>query len=294
MIRSMTGFGRAQVAGDTVTVTVEARSVNHRHLDIALKLPRTLAALEGDVRRAVQGRFERGRIELTVTVSPPAGAAGAQVSLDVPLARTYLEFGRRLAAELALPESLTLGWLMDRPGVMRLDEADPPPPEAVWPVLAEALDDALAELRARREAEGEALTVDLWRLHATLGLEVARMAGRAPHAEARQQARLRQRLEAILDGRPVDETRVLTEVAIWAEKADVSEELTRLRAHLEQMAALLGADGPVGRTLDFLIQEMHREVNTIGSKADDLELSQSAIAAKGLLEKMREQVQNLE
>ena len=293
MIRSMTGFGRAQVAGDKAVVSVEARSVNHRHLDIALKLPR-LAALESNARRVIQERLERGRIDVSVSVTPVAGEASQQVLIDAPLARAYAEAGRRLAVELALSEAATLEWILEQPGVLRVEEPEPLAPEALWPILEDALAKALAELIERREAEGEALAEALRTLHEALVLEVERITARVPVATARRQERFRERFTALLGTHPFDESRVLTEVAIWAEKTDIAEELTRLRAHLEQFALMLKDGGPVGRPLDFLIQEMNRELNTIASKADDLELSQSAIAAKGLLEKVREQVQNLE
>jgi uncharacterized protein (TIGR00255 family) len=294
MIRSMTGFGRARVAGEKLVVAVEARSINHRYLDVALKLPRGLAALEGEARRLIQRTLERGRVEVTINVAPTGDETGQQVTLDIPLARAYRELGRRLAAELAMDESPSLPWLLDRPGVIRIDEATPSEEETTWVLVERALTDALAELRERRESEGEALAGALRDLHAALTLELERMTARAPAATANDEARFRQRLQAMLGTHPVDEARVLTEVAIWAEKADVSEELTRMRAHLEQLELALKTGGAVGRPLDFLIQELNREVNTVASKADDLELAQAAIAAKGLLEKVREQVQNLE
>lgn len=294
MIRSMTGFGRAQVAGEKVVVSVEARSVNHRHLDIALKLPRLVASLEGDARRVIGERLERGRIDVTVTVAPVSGEASHQITLDLPLARAYAEAGRRLAADLASSDAVTLGWILERPGVLRVEEAEPPAAGDVWPILHGSLVKALAELIERREGEGDVLAAALRSLHEALALEVERITARVPLAAARRQERFRERLTALLGTHPFDEARVLTEVAIWAERSDIAEELTRLSAHLEQFALMLKDGGAVGRPLDFLIQEMNREVNTIASKADDLELSQSAIAAKGLLERMREQVQNLE
>jgi uncharacterized protein (TIGR00255 family) len=153
---------------------------------------------------------------------------------------------------------------------------------------------ALNELVASRATEGEALGAEFLALHGALRAQVDAVAARTPAALARYQERLRERITALLGETVVDEGRLMTEVAIWAEKTDVREELTRLRAHLDQLSALLDKGGPVGRALDFLIQELNREVNTIGSKADDLELSQAALAAKGIIEKMREQAQNLE
>jgi uncharacterized protein (TIGR00255 family) len=227
-------------------------------------------------------------------VAPVPGEGTQELVLDVVLARSYLEVARRLGGELAMPGVPTLEWLLERPGVVRAEEREPLAAELLWPLLETTLRQALTELIERREAEGEALAAALRDLHEALVSEVDHMRAREPGAAARRQQRLRERLQALLTGQPFDETRVLTEIAIWAERTDISEELTRLGAHLEQMALLLKGGGAVGRPLDFLIQEMNREINTIASKADDLELSQSAIAAKGLLEKVREQAQNLE
>jgi uncharacterized protein (TIGR00255 family) len=294
MVRSMTGFGRAEVTGESIAVTVEARSVNHRHLDVGVRLPRTLAALELDVRRLVQARLERGRVDVTVQVTPLSGSAAQRVQVDTGLAREYIARAQALAIELGVAPAPPLQWLLERPGVIRLEDAEPVEPSAPWPLLERALTEALDELVERRTAEGERLVEALRTLHADLGTTVDSMASRAPVSSARREQRLRERLRGLLADSVIDETRILTEAAIWAEKSDVTEELARLRAHLAEFNLALEKGGPVGRALDFLIQELNREVNTVGSKADDLELSQSALAAKGVLEKIREQVQNLE
>jgi uncharacterized protein (TIGR00255 family) len=294
MVRSMTGFGRAEVTGESIAVAVEARSVNHRHLDVAVRLPRTLAPLELDVRRLVQGRLERGRVDVTVQVTPLSGSASQRVQIDTGLAREYIARAQALAIELGLAPTPPLQWLLERPGVMRLEDAEPVEPSAPWPLLERALTQALDELVERRTAEGERLVEALRTLHADLGTAVDAMAIRAPASSARREQRLRERLRGLLADSGIEETRILTEAAIWAEKSDVTEELARLRVHLAEFSLALEKGGPVGRALDFLIQELNREVNTVGSKADDLELSQSALAAKSVLEKIREQVQNLE
>jgi uncharacterized protein (TIGR00255 family) len=294
MVRSMTGFGRAEVTGESIAVTVEARSVNHRHLDVAVRLPRTLAPLELDARRLVQARLERGRIDVTVQVTPLSGSATQRVQVDTALAREYLARAQALAIELGLAPGPPLQWLLERPGVLRLEDAEPVEPSAPWPLLERALTQSLDELVARRTAEGERLVEALRTLHADLSATVDSMAIRAPASSGRREQRLRERLRGLLADTVIDETRILTEAAIWAEKSDVTEELARLRAHLAEFSLALEKGGPVGRALDFLIQELNREVNTVGSKADDLELSQSALAAKSVLEKIREQVQNLE
>ena len=294
MVRSMTGFGRAEVSGESIAVTVEARSVNHRHLDVALRLPRSLASLELDARRLVQARVERGRVDVTVQVTPLMGTATQRVQLDAGLAREYMARAHAVAAELGLAAVPGVEWVLERPGVMRLEDAEPAEPSAPWPLLERALIQALEELVQRRGAEGARLVDALRTLHADLTTTVESMAARAPAASARREQRLRERLRSLLADTTVDESRILTEAAIWVEKTDVTEELARLRAHLAEFALALDKGGPVGRALDFLIQELNREVNTVGSKSDDLELSQAGLAAKSVLEKIREQVQNLE
>src|SRR5437899_693516 len=282
-LRSMTGFGRAEVSAGPVAISVEARSLNHRHLDVTLRLPRALADLEMDARRLIQSRLERGRVEIAAQLSPAPDTPGQKISVDQALAAQYIARARALGSAIGIGGDVTLAWVLERPGVVRLEEADAPAPDTAWPILSDALTRALDELVARRTAEGEALGADLQKLTADLRAQTDLVEARVPAAVARREARLRERIRALLGEAP-----------IWAEKTDVREELTRLRAHLEQCALVLAGGGAVGRPLDFLIQELNREVNTIASKADDLEVSQAALAAKGLIEKMREQVQNLE
>jgi uncharacterized protein (TIGR00255 family) len=294
MIRSMTGFGRAELVSDTMAITVEARSVNHRHLDISLRLPNAFSVLEGDARRIVQARLERGRVDVSVQVSPLPTQSARTVRVDAVLAQRYVEQARQLARELGVGGEVDLGWILGRPGVIELTDAAPADASVAWPLVSAALGQALDELIERRTTEGMALASELRGLGGALTGLVGQMAGRAPVTAARREERLRERMVALLAGTSLDETRIATEVAVWATKIDVTEELARLRAHLEEFALMLDKGGSLGRQLDFLIQEMNREVNTVASKADDLELSQAALAAKGLLEKIREQAQNLE
>jgi uncharacterized protein (TIGR00255 family) len=293
MIRSMTGYGRAEVVADRIAVSVEARSLNHRHIEIALKLPRSFTGLEIEARRLIQGHIQRGRLDVSLSVRSLADGKSA-LMLDTVLARHYVEQVRVLGEALGLRAAPTLEWLLERPGVVTCGEPEPLAPEAGWPMLADALTRAMEELVARREAEGGMLAKELLTLHEELSLEVERMAQRVPVALAQRTERVRERIRALLGDLPLDEGRLLMEVAVWAEKTDVSEELARLKAHLQQFAGLLKEGGPVGRTLDFLVQEMNREVNTMASKANDLELSRLALASKGHLERIREQVQNVE
>lgn len=290
----MTGFGRAEVSTALCSVTVEARSVNHRHLDPSIRLPRPLASFEPNVRRALGQRLERGRVDLNVQLGPGTGGASQRIVVDSALAREYAERAHALAAELGLGGGAALEWLLARPGVIRTEEPEPAEGDALWPVLDAALGRALDALVEQRTTEGAALVAALRALAAELARHVDALALRAPAGAARREQRLRERLTSLLEGANLDEGRILTEAALWAERSDVAEELARLRSHLDQLGAILDKGGAVGRPLDFLLQELNREVNTVASKADDIELSQTAIAAKGVLEKMREQVQNLE
>src|SRR6266550_4338821 len=189
MVRSMTGFGRAEVSGESNAVTVEARSVNHRHLDVALRLPKSLASLELDARRLVQNRLERGRVDVNVQLRPLAGAATQRVQVDATLAREYVARARALAMELGLEGAPNLAWVLERPGVVRLEEPEPVEPAAPWALLAEALGRALDELVARRSAEGDRLADALRTLHAELTAAVAAVAARAPVTAARREER---------------------------------------------------------------------------------------------------------
>ncbi len=227
MVRSMTGFGRAEASGESIAVTVEARSVNHRHLDVALRLPRAFAALELEARRLVQSRLERGRVDVNVQLTPLGGGAAQRVQVDAALAREYVARARALALELGLEGAPNLAWVLERPGVVRLEEPEPVEPMAPWPLLAEALGRALDELVARRTAEGDRLADALRTLHAELTAAVAAVAARAPVTAARREERLRERLRVLLAETAIDEARIVTEAAIWADKSDVTEELAR-------------------------------------------------------------------
>ncbi len=294
MIRSMTGYGRAESTGARTILTVECKSVNHRHLDVSLKLPRVLVAFEADARRLIQASVQRGRVDVSTTVTTAEGTVLNPLTVNVAQAREYADAARRLSEALDLSDGPSLGWVMGQPGVLTREEQVALSADEAWPLLEKALAGALAMMVERRETEGAALARELTGLRAVLTDHVDAVARRVPAAVERRAARLAERMRAMLDGAELDQARLAAEVAVWADRTDVSEELARLRAHLTQLSALLDGDEPVGRTLDFLIQEINREVNTIGSKADDLEISQAVIAAKATLEKMREQVQNIE
>lgn len=292
MIASMTGYGRAEVRGERLAVTVEARSLNHRYLEVSLRLPRPLAGREQDVRRLVQGRFSRGRFDLAVALGRIAGGPGS-VRVDHALAREYLARARELARACQLEGDLTLPQLLQCPGVVVVEDAEGEDGEGDL-LLKEAVDQALAELGRMREAEGAALAVAMETHLGALGAAIEGVAALAPVAAARQRERLLARVRDLLGAIPLDEARIAQEVALWAAKADVTEELARLRSHIQQARVFLTRGGAVGRPLDFLVQEMQREVATVAAKADDGEITRRILEARAELERLREQIQNVE
>lgn len=293
MIRSMTGYGRAEVQTGAGRFTVEIRSVNHRFGEVLVRLPRDLAPLEDRVRAAVQVRVWRGRVEVTI-LREDRSTRAKSVRPDTELASAYAQALRELADVLGVHDGMTLSQVASLPEVIRVEETKEDL-DALWPGLAPAVEAAAADLVAMREAEGR-------RLADALDARLRRLEDLARIVEARSQdavreyaRRLRERIAALVGEVPVDEGRLAAEVAIFAERADVSEEVTRLHSHVAQFRAdLRDAAGAVGRRLEFVLQEMGREVNTTGAKANDLEITRAVIAMKGELESMREQVQNVE
>ncbi len=296
MILSMTGFGNVRFQVDAWTFELEMRSVNHRHFDARIRLPRLLANLEPDVRARLQSRFARGKVDLTVT-APEGGSPAPRLEVDLQAARAYLTAGRELAASDGVRGELDAAALLSLPGVSRFIE-----PALVEGVLRErtlaAIDQGLEALFAMRAAEGAALARDLrGRLDrvAELAGEVEQRSGLVQES-ARERLRKRARQLESETGL-LDEARLHQEVAIAAERMDVTEEIVRLRSHIDQFRNLLDSAGPgrpVGRQLEFLLQELVREVNTIGSKGSDAPIAHWVVELKTELERLREQVQNIE
>jgi uncharacterized protein (TIGR00255 family) len=291
VIRSMTGFGAGHGAAGGEELDVEVRSVNHKFCEVKVRLPRELAALEIEIAKAVKERLARGGVE--VAVRRPGPGAGLAPRVDVALAESYARAFHEIQARLGLPGAVTLADVLGADGVVRLEErtvtADAAR-EAVRRGLGAALD-ALAEMRAR---EGEALARDLAARLDLVEASVARVEALVPQVVEHHRARLAERVLELTRGVALDPARLAQEVALLADRTDVTEEVTRLRSHLAQARALLSLAEPAGRKLDFLVQEMHREVNTIGSKAQSAEIAAIVVATKAEVERMREQVQNVE
>ena len=291
---SMTGRGTGAAAGRLARVEVELSSVNRKQLDVDVGLPRFLSSFESRVQELVQGRLSRGRVsgEIRVTWAEAAQASGARV--DLGLARATVTALRAAAKKLDLPDDLKASALLSLPGLVALEHGERDL-ETLWPSVRKALDTALAKLQAMRKKEGAALGRDLQGRLATLRTLVGEIAARAPGVAETYRANLLKRIAAALPGTDLaGDERLLKEVALFADKADVAEELVRLDSHFRQADGLLKTGGVVGRTLDFLVQEMGREINTIGSKANDAGIARRVVACKAELERFREQVQNIE
>jgi uncharacterized protein (TIGR00255 family) len=291
MIRSMTGFGAGRGSSRGEDVDVDVRSVNHKYCEVKVRLPRELAALEADATRAVKERLARGAVEVAIRRSTAGGATAPRV--DVALAESYARAFAELRARLGLPGEVTLADVLGADGVVRLDERAVEL-DAARDALRVALEQALSALLVMRAREGEALARDLLARLELVGGLVARVEEKVPRTVEHHRAHLAERVQELTRGIALDPARLAQEVALFADRTDVSEETTRLRGHVEHARALLEGAEPAGRKLDFLVQEMHREANTIGSKSQSSEISGHVVSLKAEIERIREQVQNVE
>lgn len=292
MLRSMTGFGSARNQVGTEEISVELRSVNGKFCEVKGRLPRELASLEADAVRNIKGRLSRGTIDLGVRRQASAKST-LTPRIDGDLAEGLAAQLRALRDALGLEGELRLSELVSVEGVVTLEERPPDLDDASAALLA-ALDEALIHLISMREREGEALEADLLERIAKIEAHAAVLMEQAPLAVQDQQERIRRRVEELTDGIPLDPQRLAQEVALLAERSDIAEELTRLGSHVAQFRELVASDQPVGRRLDFLTQELNREVNTIASKASWAGAASITVELKAELERIREQVQNVE
>ncbi|NPV52515.1 MAG: YicC family protein [Firmicutes bacterium] len=314
MIRSMTGYGCGTVCQDGIRVTAEARSVNHRYSEISVRMPREFASLEDRVRGLARSRIERGHVDILISVGSvdpvgPPGAAGdddigegggkwpgVDIKINEPLARAYLDGARNLAARLGLDADIDLSFLLMLPDILSCEQKAPDI-EFLWASLMEpAVARAMDALVAMRTTEGMRLYEDI--IHRTGKIEqcIKRIGERAPQLAEEYRVRLERRVAELLGDLPLDPSRIAAEVVLFAERSSIAEELVRLGSHVNQIRNTMESEseGAVGRKLDFLLQEINREANTIASKALDIEISGHVVAIKSELEKMREQVQNIE
>lgn len=288
----MTGYGRAAVTDGSRTVTVQIRTVNHRFLDFRIRLPQTLLAIEDKVRRTLQTELHRGRVEVTVSVEDH-GTESRSVVVDAGLLRGLRDALTKAAAVLGTPETPRLDHVVHIPELIQIRE-QPTQPDTLWPVVQTALSEALVGVVTMRTDEGQALAADITRRLHTLRQLAHTIAARLPATVQQTNVRLRERVAALLDGATMDADRMATEIALLADRGDVSEELTRIESHIDQMSTLVERGGHLGRKLDFLLQELNREWNTMGSKLTAADVAQQVVTARAEVEKMREQVQNVE
>ena len=291
-MKSMTGYGRAVETVNGREFTVEIRSVNNRYLDCIVKLPRSLTFAEDAVKQAVKASVSRGKVDVFITVKSEGGME-AQVTLNKSMVEGYLAAMKQMVAEYGVTDDISVSLLSRMSDVFTVEKPDVDE-EQLLSDLMSVVKKALDGYDAMRRTEGAALDADLRSRAATILELVAQVEAGNGQTVADYRTRLENKLREVLENTAIDESRILTEAAIFADKVAVDEETVRLRSHLDQMAAMLTGGGAVGRKLDFLLQEMNRETNTIGSKCSDVRLARIVVDIKAELEKIREQTQNIE
>ncbi len=292
MLRSMTGYGRVQQTVHGYQIVLEIKAVNHRFFEFSARVPRQYGFLEEKLRAYVQPFLARGKVEAFLTVDA-VGGESAGVVLNEKLAGSYIDALRALQKRFDLKDDLSVSAVARFPEIFTVVKA-PENEEQVWETVKTAADEALKSLLHMREAEGARLQEDLAVRSEKIRLLVERVEKRSPATVTEYRARLTERMRELLADAKLDENRILLEAAVYADKVSVTEETVRLKSHLSQFAEMMDSNVPVGRKLDFLMQEMNREANTIGSKALDTEIAGLVVEIKAELEKIREQIQNIE
>ena len=292
MIKSMTGYGNASEIRGGREISAEIRSVNNRYLDCTVKLPRAFAYAEDAVKQTVKQYVTRGKVEVYISMSASEDA-DVKVSLNRPVLEGYLEAMRSIAQEYNVRDDISVNSLSRLPDVFLVEKAREDEDQIREDIVA-VVTAALEKYNAMREREGQALAADLTAKGQNILSYVAKVEARSPITLNEYRARLTAKMQEVLENTNLDESRILQEAAVYADKIAVDEEIVRLRSHLKQLEGMLRGSEPVGRKLDFLLQEMNRETNTIGSKGNDLEQARTVVEMKAELEKIREQIQNIE
>lgn len=292
MIKSMTGFGRGESAVENRKFTVEIKTVNHRYGDVNIRLPRKFNFLEPRIKTTLKEMISRGKTDVYISYEDYSEECNS-VKINEALAKDYLKNLKALGQQCDLKDDLSLTFIAKLPDVIKLEEQSLDE-DLVWEILQGALTEAVNQLVAMRQREGESLYQDLMDKLKTLDNDTNVLIERAPQVVMEYRERLNNRLEELLDDHNIDENRLATEVAIFADRAAIDEELVRLKSHVAQMREYFESDEVVGRKLDFLAQEMNREANTIASKSNDVQVTKVAINLKTEIEKIREQIQNIE
>ncbi len=292
MIRSMTGFGRGQRSLHGMDITVEIKSVNHRYFECATRLPRAYGFLDEKLKAFLQGAITRGKVDVSVYIDI-TDAPGTEVVINHALAEAYLTAAKELEERFGLKNDLSVRTISQYPDVLTVRRAAEDE-EAIWADVRSVTEEALERFLDMRTREGAKMREDVLARRETLLAAVAFVEERSPQLVREYMDKLETRMRELLDGAAVDESRLLTEAGLIADKLAVAEETVRLRSHLDQLQQLVNADEPVGRKLDFLVQEINRETNTIGSKVQDLQVTRLIVDMKSEIEKIREQIQNIE
>ena len=292
MIRSMTGYGRAVETIDGREITAELRSVNNRYLDCTVKMPRIYAFAEDSVKTHVKSAISRGKVDVFIAVNVMEDMQ-MRISINHPVLEGYLSAMRSIASDYGVRDDISVTALSRLPDVFVVEKAEEDEEKLTQDILS-VVDKALEKFTAMRTTEGAALEADLRGRAATILTLVEKVEQRSPVTLAEYRARLTEKMQEVLQSTTIDEGRILQEAAIYADKIAVDEETVRLRSHLNQLETMLTNGGAIGRKLDFLLQELNREANTIGSKGNDLEQARTVVEIKAELEKIREQTQNIE
>ncbi len=292
MIKSMTGYGRAQGTFSGGDITVEIKSVNNRYLDCGVKLPRGYAYLEEGVKSLVQKSISRGKVDVFITINA-AGADNVTISVNEPVAKGYIDAMRQLVEQYGIQDDISASAISRFSDVFIVEKQEQDENE-VKTAISGVVQEALTAFDSMRTREGEALKADLLgKAEGILDL-VSKVEARSPITVKAYRDRLTAKMQEVLEDRQIDEARIIQEAAIYADKVAVDEETVRLRSHVDQLKTMLSEGGVIGRKLDFLMQEMNREANTIGSKGNDVEQARNVVNIKSELEKIREQIQNIE
>jgi uncharacterized protein (TIGR00255 family) len=292
MIRSMTGYGSAELERDGQRLSAEVRSVNHRYCEVSIRAPRLVSLFEDQIRQLMQERFSRGKISVAISWGG-AGESGEVLALNLPVVERYVALLQQLRDRYRLDAGVNVGTLATLPDVFTWEHTALSD-EQTWSLVKTLLDKACDNMNAMKSREGEALARDLEQRLRILRTELDRVVERAPLRPLEAKERLTSRLKVMLEDIEMDPARVAQEVALMADRLDCTEECVRLSAHLDQFRSLIEGPELAGRKLNFLLQEMNREANTIGSKANDVEIARAVIVIKDEVERLREQVQNVE
>lgn len=292
MTKSMTGYGRAQKILGGRDILIEIRSVNHRYYEYSSRIPRAYGYIDEKLKALLKTLVSRGKVEISVTINN-IEAKDSEISINTAVAEGYVNALRSVSDKLELKDDLVLSKLIKLPEIFVIQKA-PDNQEQIWADISEVANEALQKFVEMRQTEGEKLKSDIISKADFILTMVSQIEELSPQTVENYRNRLYQKISEVLDGKDVDEQRIVTEAAVFAEKIAVDEETVRLRSHISQLKSIFESDEPVGRKLDFIVQEMNREVNTIGSKAQDLNITKIVVDMKAEIEKIREQIQNIE